>query len=100
MPRAGSLGERVASVNSGESIFEMWERKRGRQGAGPTVVGVVVLVDMVRKMWKRRRRGVGEAILKEETWVLKIKADLRESWSQGSWVYVGTWVGTRPRVLE
>lgn len=48
--RAGVLGERVASVNSGDSILAMWERKSGRQGAAPTVVGVVVLVDIMRRM--------------------------------------------------
>lgn len=44
-------GEREASVNSGESILDMCWRNRGRQGAGPTVEGVVVLEDIVRAMW-------------------------------------------------
>jgi hypothetical protein len=49
-------------MNSGESIFERCVRNWGRHGATPTLAGVVVFVDIVRAIRKRRELAL-EAIL-------------------------------------
>lgn len=57
-----SAGCSDVKTNSGESILERWERKRGRHGATPTLDGVVEDVDIVRAI-RRRREPAGEVMV-------------------------------------
>lgn len=58
-----SVGAIEVKTNSGEASFPMCDRKRGLQGAAPTLEGVVAVVDMMRTRCNSRVLAI-EAILR------------------------------------
>ena len=78
------LGCSEERTNSGEPIFETWERKRARHGAGPIDAGVVVDVDIVRAR-RERREETFEAILTDVCGLLVVEMSLIMIFERGGY---------------